>query len=51
MCVTMIGANPEIFEAALLKIDERYGSFSNYLKECIGVTDRMMKTLREKYLK
>ena len=48
---TLIGANPIIFEAALDKIDAQYGSFSNYLKECIGVTDQMMQTLRERYLK
>ena len=46
---TLIGANPEIFEAALDKIDAQYGSFTNYLKECIGVTEQMMETLREKY--
>ena len=48
---TLIGANPVIFEAALDKIDAQYGSFANYLKECIGVTDQMMQTLRERYLK
>lgn len=48
---TLIGANPVIFEAALDKIDAQYGSFSNYLKECIGLTDQMMQTLRERYLK
>ena len=48
---TLIGANPVIFEAALDKIDAEYGSFSNYLTECIGVTGEMMQTLRDKYLK
>ena len=48
---TLIGANPVIFEAALDKIDARYGSFEQYLEECIGVTPQMMKTLRERYLK
>ena len=48
---TLIGANPVIFEAALDKIDDRYGSFGNYLKECIGVTEPMMQALRERYLK
>ena len=48
---SLIGANPVIFEAALDKIDAQYGSFVNYLTECIGVTPQMMKTLREKYLK
>ena len=48
---SLIGANPVIFEAALEKIDAKYGSFANYLNECIGVTPEMMKTLRERYLK
>ena len=47
---TLIGANPVIFEAALDKIDARYGSFANYLNECIGVTPQMMQVLRERYL-
>ena len=48
---SLIGANPAIFEATLDKIDAKYGSFSNYLTECIGVTPQMMQTLREKYLR
>ena len=48
---TLIGANPTVFEAALDKIDLQYGSFDNYLKECIGVTEEMMQILRERYLK
>jgi protein-tyrosine phosphatase len=48
---TLIGANPVIFEAALDKIDAQYGSFCNYLKECIGVTEPMMQTLRDRFLK
>ena len=47
---TLISANPVIFEKALDKIDERYGSFRNYLTECIGVTPEMMETLRQRYL-
>lgn len=47
---TLISANPVIFEKALDKIDERYGSFRNYLTECIGVTPEMMETLRKRYL-
>ena len=47
---TLISVNPEIFEDALNKIDERYGSLRNYLSECIGVTPEMMQTLRERYL-
>jgi protein tyrosine/serine phosphatase len=48
---TLIGANPAIFEAALDKIDAQYGSFDGYLEECIGVTEQMKRTLRERYLK
>lgn len=47
---TLISANPEIFEAALDKIDSNYGSFTNYLTECIGVTPAMMQVLRDRYL-
>ncbi len=47
---TLISANPEIFEAALDRIDSEYGSFRNYLTECIGVTPAMMQVLRNRYL-
>lgn len=47
---TLISANPELFENALDKIDEKYGSITSYLTECLGVTQEMMETLRERYL-
>ena len=47
---TLISANPEVFAKTLDEVDSRYGSFLNYLTECIGVTQEMMETLREKYL-
>ena len=47
---TLITANPALFEKALDTIDEKYGSFCNYLTECIGVTPEMMETLRERFL-
>ena len=47
---TLISANPTIFEATLDKVEARYGSLTNYLTECIGVTPEMMETLREKFL-
>ena len=47
---TLISANPEIFEATLDKVDAKYGSFKNYLTECIGVTPEMMDVLRDRYL-
>ena len=47
---TLISANPEIFGAALDKVDAKYGSLRNYLTECIGVTPEMMKVLRDRYL-
>lgn len=47
---TLISVNPVVFEEALDKIDERYGSLWNYLTECIGVTPEMMEILRERYL-
>lgn len=47
---TLISANPELFEAALDKVDAKYGSLANYLTECIGVTPEMMTVLRDRYL-
>ena len=47
---TLISANPEVFEATLDKVDAKYGSLSNYLTECIGVTPEMMNVLRDRYL-
>ena len=47
---TLISANPLIFEATLDKVDAQYGSFSNYLTECIGVTPEMMEALCDRYL-
>ena len=47
---TLISANPEIFKATLDKVDAKYGSLSNYLTECIGVTPEMMNVLRDRYL-
>lgn len=47
---TLISANPALFEKTLDKVDATYGSFRNYLTECLGVTPEMMETLREKYL-
>ena len=47
---TLISANPTIFEATLDKVEARYGSLTNYLTECIGVTPEMMETLRERFL-
>ena len=47
---TLISANPEIFKATLDKVDAKYGSLSNYLTACIGVTPEMMDVLRDRYL-
>jgi protein-tyrosine phosphatase len=47
---TLISANPTIFEATLDKVDEKYGSLTNYLTQCIGVTPDMMQLLRDRYL-
>ena len=47
---TLISANPQLFEATLDKVDEKYGSLGNYLTECIGVTPEMMNILRDRYL-
>ena len=47
---TLISANPDVFEATLNKVDSKYGSFRNYLTECIGVTPEMMNILRKRYL-
>ena len=47
---TLISANPALFEKTLDKVDAEYGSFRNYLTECIGVTPEMMNILRKRYL-
>lgn len=47
---TLISANPVVFEATLDKVDAKYGSFRNYLTECIGVTPEMMDVLRNRFL-
>lgn len=47
---TLLSVNPDIFAKTLDKVDATYGSFRNYLTECIGVTPEMMDTLRSKYL-
>ena len=47
---TLISANPAIFEATLNKVDAKYGSLTNYLTECIGVTPEMMDVLRNRFL-
>ena len=47
---TLLSANPVIFAKTLDKIDQMYGSFRNYLTECIGVTPEMMSILQERYL-
>ena len=47
---TLISANPVIFEKTLDQVDDQYGSFRNYLVECIGVTPEMMEVLRERFL-
>ena len=47
---TLLSVNPEIFAKTLDKIDQMYGSFRNYLTECIGVTPEMMSILQERYL-
>lgn len=48
---TLLSVNPDIFAKTLDKVDATYGSFRNYLTECIGVTPEMMDTLRSKYLR
>ena len=47
---TLVSANPVVFEATLDKVDAKYGSFRNYLTECIGVTPEMMDVLRNRFL-
>jgi protein-tyrosine phosphatase len=47
---TLISANPAVFEATLDKVDEKYGSFRNYLTECLGITPDMMNVLCDRFL-
>lgn len=45
-----LGANTENFIKALDEVDRRYGSLEGYLREIIGLTDRDIQVLRERYL-
>ena len=45
-----LGANTETFIKALDEVDRRYGSLEGYLREIIGLTDRDIQVLRERYL-
>lgn len=45
-----LGASTENFVKALDTIDAQYGSLENYLKGPMGLTDKDLKILRERYL-
>jgi len=45
-----LGANTENFVKALDEVDRQYGSLEGYLREIIGLTDRDIQVLRERYL-
>ena len=45
-----LGANTENFILALDEVDRQYGSLEGYLREVIGLTDRDIQVLRERYL-
>lgn len=45
-----LGANTENFILALDEVDKQYGSLEGYLREVIGLTDRDIQVLRERYL-
>ena len=47
---TLLSVNPETFQKTLDKIDMIYGSFSNYLTECIGMTPEKRAILCDRYL-
>ncbi len=47
---TYLFAHKSCFEAASQAIEERWGSWMNYLHEAIGLTDEDIATLRHKYL-
>ena len=47
---TLITANVPLFEAALDEVDRRYGSMEAYLAECLGVTETLRRTLRDRFL-
>lgn len=47
---TLLSANPIIFEQTLDKVNEKYGSLTGYLTNCLGVTSEMMEILRDRYL-
>ena len=45
-----LGANTDNFNKALDRIDQEYGSMDAYLRGPIGLTDKDILTLRERYL-
>jgi len=47
---TIMTAKPETLEATLDKIDKTYGSFGNYLREALKLSDADLTTLRRRLL-
>jgi protein-tyrosine phosphatase len=43
-------ARPETLEATLDKIDKTYGSFDNYLRDALKITDSDLAMIRQRLL-
>lgn len=41
---------PEYIETAIDFIEEKFGTYYNYLKDC-GISDEILNNIKEKYLK
>ena len=48
--MSWIAADPEYLKSTLRRIDERYGSFDNYRRTALGVSDSDVAQLRARLL-
>jgi protein-tyrosine phosphatase len=46
----LMSADPEFLTSTLRQIDAKYGSFDNYRRKALGVTDSDAEKLRERLL-
>jgi protein-tyrosine phosphatase len=47
---TLMGAAPEYLDAAFAAIEQRYGSFDNYRREALQLSDSDVSALRARLL-
>lgn len=47
---TFVGANTDYFRQALDTMAKEYGSLYGYVRDCLGLTEQEIQTLRDRYL-